>query len=119
MLQLYENIKKRRIELGMTQADLAKKVGYTRSGICRIEAGETDLSESKIKMFADALLTTPSELMGWDEKEQFFLEPDVAQIVQSLLDRPEMKVLFSAAKDVNAEDIGMVISILERMKGEK
>ena len=68
MLDLYVNIRKRRKELGMSQEELAKKVGYTsRSTIARIENGEIDLSRSKILAFADALKTTPSELMGWSD----------------------------------------------------
>lgn len=68
MLDLYVNIRKRRKELGMSQEELAKKVGYTsRSTIARIENGEIDLSRNKILSFADALKTTPSELMGWSD----------------------------------------------------
>lgn len=49
MLDLYKNIKMRREELGMSQEQLAKKVGYTsRSTIARIERGDFDLSQSKI-----------------------------------------------------------------------
>lgn len=45
MLALYDNIKKRRMELGMTQDDLAKLTGYTdRSSIAKIEAGKVDLT---------------------------------------------------------------------------
>lgn len=68
MLQLYENIKRRRIELGLSQQELAEKAGYTdRSSIAKIEAGKVDLTQSKIKSFAEALGLTPSELMGWED----------------------------------------------------
>lgn len=65
MDKLYENIKNRRIALGMTQEELAKKMGYTnRSSIAKIENGAVDLSQSKIVQFAKVLETTPGELMG-------------------------------------------------------
>lgn len=68
MLGLYQNIRDRRKDLGMSQDELARKVGYTsRSTIARVEKGEIDLSRSKIIAFADALKTTPMELMGWAE----------------------------------------------------
>lgn len=64
-MELYENIRKRRIELGLTQEDLAKKIGYRSiSTIAKIERGINDIPQSKIKAFADALNTTPGELMG-------------------------------------------------------
>ena len=66
MLDLYKNIRDRRIKLGMSQEELAKKLGYkSRSTIAKIETGKVDLPESKIKSFADALNTTPAYLMAW------------------------------------------------------
>ena len=66
MLELYTNIKKRRTELGMTQEELAKKLGYSdKSMISRIESGKIDLPQTKIIAFAGALNTTPMKLMGW------------------------------------------------------
>lgn len=38
MIQLYKNIKERRVQIGMSQDELAKKTGYTsRSSIAKIE----------------------------------------------------------------------------------
>lgn len=70
MLDLYNNIKKKRLELGMSQDELAKKTGYKdRTSISKIESGKVDLSQSKIKAFAMALDTTTSELLGSDIQE--------------------------------------------------
>lgn len=69
-MTLYENIKARRLALKLSQEDLARKLGYkSTSTIAKIEAGKIDIPQSKIKAFADALGTTPSALMGWDEDE--------------------------------------------------
>ena len=71
MLELYRNIKKRRLELDMTQSDLAKKLGYSdKSMIAKIEKGAVDLSQSKITAFAKALKTTEVALMGWDDSSE-------------------------------------------------
>jgi len=65
---LHTNIKLRRMELGLSQEELAKKVGYkSRSSINKVELGINDLPQSKIKEFAKALETTPAFLMGWSE----------------------------------------------------
>lgn len=64
-MELYENIRNRRIQLGMTQDELAKKMGYkSRSTIAKIESGTNDIPQSKIVSFAKALNTTAGELMG-------------------------------------------------------
>ncbi|MFV0351196.1 MAG: LexA family protein [Oscillospiraceae bacterium] len=66
MGSIYENIKSRRQALGLSQEELAKKMGYTsRSTIAKIESGENDITQSKIEAFAKALETTPAWLMGW------------------------------------------------------
>lgn len=66
MLDLYKNIKKRRIELKMSQDLLAQKTGYTdRSSIAKIENGSVDLSYDKILLFSQALDIDPPDLMGY------------------------------------------------------
>lgn len=58
------NIKKRRYELRMSQQDLANALGYkTRSTIAKIESGENDISQRKLRKFADALDTTVDALI--------------------------------------------------------
>lgn len=65
MIDLYRNIKEKRKELGFSQDELAKRVGYSgKSMISKIEKGEVDLSTTMIKKFSEVLHTTPSELMG-------------------------------------------------------
>lgn len=61
------NIKSRREELGITQEDLAKKMGYkSKSTINKIEMGINDITQSKIIAFAEVLGTSAAHLMGWD-----------------------------------------------------
>lgn len=70
-MTIYDRIRIRREQLGMSQQELAKRLGYkSRSAINKIESGSRDISQSKISAFASALNTTPSYLMGWDEDDQ-------------------------------------------------
>jgi len=71
-------IKQRREELGMTQEELAKKLGYkSKSTINKIEAGINDIVQSKVIAFAEALDTTPAYLMGWSSKEEIMSIPNI------------------------------------------
>jgi len=64
-----DRIKQRRKELGMSQEELAHKLGYkSRSSVNKIELGGQNLTQKKIKKIADALDTTPEYIMGWDEE---------------------------------------------------
>lgn len=62
-----DRIRKRRLELKLTQEELALKVGYTsRSAIARIESGSNQLRQEMIITFANALNVTPEYILGWD-----------------------------------------------------
>ena len=67
---IYQRIKHRRQELGMSQEELAKKIGYShKTAVCKIEAGQRKLKEDVIVKLASALDTTPAYLMGWDTED--------------------------------------------------
>lgn len=68
LLEIGRKIRSLRLQRKLTQEELALKVGYTsRSSINKIEKGLVDLPQSKIAEIADALGTTPTYLMGWDD----------------------------------------------------
>ena len=67
MSTIGNNISRIRKEMGMTQEELAKMMGYkSKSTINKIELGINDIPQSKIVQFASILGTTPAELMGWE-----------------------------------------------------
>ena len=79
MIELFENIKKRRIAKKWTQTELAEKIGYSdKSMIAKIEAGKVDLTQSKIVQFAKLFDCTPSELMGNVPNDNFKNNEDEA-----------------------------------------
>lgn len=64
-----QRIQRRREELGMTQEELAHRIGYkSKSSINKIELDIQQLKQAKIKEIADALHTTPDYIMGWEEE---------------------------------------------------
>ena len=77
-----ERIKQRREELGLTQTELAERMGYkSRAAICTVEKDKEDLTTTRIRKFAKALQTTPAYLMGWEEVglEEQIMYADVNQ----------------------------------------
>lgn len=67
---IHDRIRERRIELGLSQDQLAAKMGYkSRSSINKIESGQADIARNKLEQLAEALLTTPAYLMGWEESK--------------------------------------------------
>lgn len=68
---LADKVKQRRKELGLTQEELAHKMGYkSQSTIAHIEDGTNDVTLPKVELLAKALQTTPGFLMGWEQEEE-------------------------------------------------
>ena len=85
-MDIGERIKIRREQLNMSQAELARKVGYsTRSTITRIEREGNGISQDKIVAIAKALKTTPSYLMGWEDEEVATLTAFQEETMQKFL----------------------------------
>jgi transcriptional regulator with XRE-family HTH domain len=71
MSEIGRNIMIRRKEVGLTQEELATRMGYkSKSTINKIENGTNDIPQSKIVKFAEVLGTTPAALMGWEKTVQ-------------------------------------------------
>ena len=65
-----QRIKARRLELCMNAETLAEKVGVSAATIYRYEKGDIlRVNSDMLLPIADALLTTPAFLMGWEEDE--------------------------------------------------
>ena len=59
---------------GMTQEELANKVGYTsRAAINKIESGANKLKQEKIQIFAEVLGCSVNELLGIEETTQQYI----------------------------------------------
>jgi len=71
MTTIGDRIKARRLELDMSQDELARLVGYkSRSSINKIESDGRLLPQRKIMEIANALNTTPAYIMGWEESNE-------------------------------------------------
>lgn len=94
MSNLGQRIADLRKSLGMTQEELAHRIGYkSKSAINKIELGGRDLPQKKIADIARALGVSPAVLMGWmDEPEEtgalaaeFLLDPDLVALAPDFL----------------------------------
>lgn len=121
-LRLYQNIRKFRKQLNLSQEELAHKVGYSgRSSISMVEKGEVDISDSMVSKFADALGVSIYELRGdseehWQYLENWYKEDKSAQLSDLdlfLKESPEYYDLFIECKKIKKENIQQVIAILK------
>lgn len=63
-----KRIRRRREELGLTQDDLARLMGYSgRSSISVVELDKRDITWENVCKYAKVLQCSPSYLMKWDD----------------------------------------------------
>lgn len=130
MLELYENIKKQRLLLKMTQTDLAKKMGYAdKSMIAKIEKGLIDLPQSKIIAFAKVLNTTPGELMGWKKTDNSLSdssdttiaylkehgEDKLIELYKKIQEDGSLLMLMDKASELSPEAIAQILRIIDAL----
>lgn len=82
-----ERIKQRRLELGLTQDDLAKRMGYNgRSGVCAAETKGDNITTTKIQKYAEALGVTSRYLMGWEDINGVPIAPEHVEYNPDIMD---------------------------------
>ena len=91
-MELAEKVKMRREQMGLSQEELALRMGYkSRSSINKIETGRP-VTQKIIARLAEALDVSIPYLMGWEEKPAEELQDMGALAAQLLLDQDAMEM---------------------------
>lgn len=120
-MELYKRIKQRREQLGISQDELASKLGYkSRSSIYKIEIGENDIPQSKIQAFADALYTTPTYLLGYDsantEAAYFHLNNEAIEMAREISENKDLRTLFKVLNNANSVHLKAYLDMIVRLE---
>ena len=111
MMEIGKNIMAKRKELGMTQEELARRMGYkSKSTINKIENGTNDIPQSKIVKFAEVLHTTPGYLMGWEKVEK--KADTISDVVLRMKTDSEFLSLVETLNKLDSEKINGVKQML-------
>lgn len=118
-MEMKDRIRERRIALGMTQEELADRLGLQKSAIAKYENGRVEnIKRSVIQKMASVLQCSPSYLLCMDDEpdqdDRYYLNDDAREYAELLFHHPEYKVLFDAARTVPAKDIDLVRQLIER-----
>ena len=90
MSSIGEKISMLRSQQGLTQQELAAKVGYSHKGsINKIELGLNKVPQDKLELFATALDTTVAYLVGCEEPQP--ITKSEAELLEVLRRVPEDK----------------------------
>ena len=114
-MEIYERIKQRRKEIGLSAEKVAEKLGISPATMYRYENNEIKKFPIDIlKPLADVLHTTPSYLMGWtDIVSNIVLTPHEEQLISAYRNNPSMQdavdKLLNVDNEIIASDIATTI----------
>lgn len=113
-MELYKNIRARRIALKMTQQELAQKMGYkSTSTIAKIESGENDIPQARLVAFAAALNTTPAELLGLKSVSLDKDEPTDVVTCTISKGKPQLQEVIRQLDSLSEKDLNRVIAVIK------
>ena len=108
-----ERIKQRRLELGMTQDEVAKKAGYkSRSSVNKIELSR-DLPLTKVNAVAKILECTPSYLLGWEDNNDIIKSADID--TELILMDEKIKEYAIKLSKLSEEDRNDIMKMIDRL----
>lgn len=122
--EIGRRIKERRIQLNISQEELARLIGYTsnnsRSTINKVELGINDVAQSKLPLYAKALNTTEWYILGLDSEPHPQITDKEKELWDESLDSSvENEVhLFTAVKRILGEDADELLQCFVQLNSE-
>lgn len=114
-MRFCDRVRARREELGISQEELAKRMGYkSRSTINKIELGINDVSQSKIVELAKALNTTIGYLMGDDNGTETQQHPTLDEELKDI-----DFALFGETKDLTDAEKEDILNYVKFKKSQR
>lgn len=112
-MSIADNIKKIRSDYNLTQQQLGAIAGVSDKAVSKWEIGLAEPRMGAVQRIADALKIPKSKII--DEYDEYLSERDEL-LEKAFSDRPDLRLLFSAAKDASPEDIQTAIKIISALK---
>ena len=114
MAKIGENIRRLREKCGLSQEELATRMGYkSKSTINKIELGINDVAQSKVEKFAEVLGTSPSVLMGWVDEQTSKKNDALASIVLQLRKDEQLLLMVEKLSNLPPEKRQVLIPVLD------
>ena len=109
---------------GYSQTQLCEITGINKGALSSYLSGRYYPKQQAIEKLSEALNVPIFWLMGYDtesekdsqEDNSYYIDKEAKELAQFLFENPEYRVLFDAAKDVSAEDLETVKTIIDKFK---
>ena len=103
-------------EHGYSKADIARLSGIPYTTIDGLfKKGDENTKLTTLKKLAKLIGCTLDELVD-AQTQGYYTNPETAAIAQTIYDRPDLRILLDATKDLSPEDVKFVADLAQRMK---
>ena len=118
MPEFKDMLKYFRMREGLSQSELATKLGVSVSRISMYEVGKREPDFETEEKIADFFNTDLNTLRGRDieNEEHYYFNEETRDMAQAIYENKELRVLFDAARDSSPEDLQTVHSMLLALK---
>lgn len=99
-----------------SQREIARALRVTPQAVNSWCLGLSLPRMGKIQKLADYLNVPKSRLIEENTDNGYYTVDGVAEIAQQILDNPNMRALFDAARDCTPEDMQLAVEMLERFR---
>lgn len=107
-----------RQDLGMSQEEVAKKIGVSRPAYVNYEQGKSR-PVRKLKELAALFDVTTDYILGKDEEKvfdppaSFFKDPKVGKAVEKARNNPKYQTLLCVTSELKEEDLDSLLTLAE------
>ena len=119
MPEFKDMLKYFRMREGLSQSELAEKLGVSVSRISMYEVGKREPDFETEEKIADFFNTDLNTLRGRDiesDDSHYYLNEETRDMAQKIFEHKELRMLFDAAQDAKPEDLETVHSMLLALK---
>ncbi len=105
---------------GIKPGTVSRETGIATSTLTAWKQGKYTPKPNKLQKIADYFGVSLEYFMENETKKStgaaYYFDPETAAIAQEVFDNPELRILFSAARDAKPENIQLAAEMLKRMK---
>ena len=122
---LARRLKEARLAADLTMEEAGKLIGVSNATISRYEKADIAVPADKLEKLAAAYNVSPVYLMGWDEPKKepvydendgYYINPQTAQYAEELRTNKDLRVLFSASRDLTKEQMQEAYNFIKFLK---
>jgi transcriptional regulator with XRE-family HTH domain len=110
-------LKQLRLKADLSQEELAKQLGCSKSAISMYENGTREPNLETLEAIADYFNVDMNTLT--DSKTSAELNSELQEYLEELKNRSELRMLFSLTKGATKEDVEKAVRIIEALKKDE